>query len=101
MTCQGDSAVVGRHTLVPARLESFPLQPPHRALGEITILETTARKHDAVLAAVFGNGDNGFDQRIVEFRGNLADGNAAFYIQSDCFNHRRPIQNKWRVTSDE
>ena len=65
---------------MPIRAETFRLQPPHRALGQITVLKTAAGKHDAVLAGPFGNGNDGLGQRVVELGGNVADGNAGFHV---------------------
>jgi len=42
---QRNPAVVRRHALMPIRTKTFRLQTPHRALGEVTILKTTAGKH--------------------------------------------------------
>ena len=75
-----DSAVVRRHALVPIRLEPFRLQPPRRPFRQITILKTAAAHHHPPLASPFGHGYPGLGQRVVNYRGNSANGNAILHV---------------------
>jgi hypothetical protein len=73
---EGDPTIVGRHALVPIRLETFRLQPPRRPLGQITVLKTATAQHHATLAGLFGHGHHGLGQRVVKLRRYSANGDA-------------------------
>ena len=65
---------------MPVRSKTLRLQTPHGTLRQITVLKTTARKHDVVLARMFGDSNNAFRQCVVEPGGNDTNGNTLFNI---------------------
>ena len=73
---------------MPVRSKALLLQAPDDALGQITVLETTAGQYNAFFTDMRRDGHDGFHQRVVKSRGDFAYGNAAFHISQERGNQR-------------
>jgi len=59
---EGNATIIWRLALVPVCSKAFSLKPAHGALGEVTILKTTARENNMLLANALGHFNNCFSQ---------------------------------------
>jgi len=83
---QRNSAIIGRHALMPVWLKFFFAQPRDNAPGQITVLKTATTQYDSLFAGLSGDFQHRFGQSIVKFGGNEADRNATFYVGQKRFN---------------
>ena len=91
---EGDAPVVGRDALVPVGAKAGLGEAVDGAFGQVSILEAAAREDDAFVPEVLGDGDDGFDEAVVEFGGNEADGEVLFEVGEEGVEHGGPVEDE-------